>query len=254
MRMRTIGQHPLGPDQAALWFLGQAGYVIRSAGVTVAIDPYLTNSAAANAPEFTRLFPPPILPEDLRVDLFLVTHDHLDHLDPETIRRYPHQTHTQFVAPRFAARKLIELGVPPQQVLRLDSGDLWNGPNLTIRGVFALPTGADVLDTTGFLLTFANGRNVYHTADTAFTPLLLQAAPKGVEVLLAPINGKWGNLNAERAAELTAAVGPRYVLPNHYDLMALNSENPETFRWFCQQRKLPARCVIPTAMQPFIWE
>ncbi|MGO9199185.1 MAG: hypothetical protein ACLQM8_01440 [Limisphaerales bacterium] len=66
--MRTIGQHPLGPDQAALWFLGQAGYVIRSAGVTVAIDPYLTNSAAANAPEFTRLFPPPILPEDLRVD------------------------------------------------------------------------------------------------------------------------------------------------------------------------------------------
>jgi L-ascorbate 6-phosphate lactonase len=254
MSMRTIEQHTLGPNQAALWFLGQAGYVIRSTGVTVAIDPYLTNSAAASAPEFTRRFPPPISPEDLQVDLFLVTHDHLDHLDPETIRRYRHQTDSRFVAPRFAARKLIELGVPPRNVVCLNSGDLRQQPNLTIQGVFALPTGADVIDTTGYLLTFSTGRNVYHTSDTAMTPLLLQAAPKGVEVLLVPINGKWGNLNVEQAVELTAAVGPRYVLPNHYDLMALNSENPETFRWFCQQRKLPAQCVIPTVMQPFIWE
>jgi L-ascorbate 6-phosphate lactonase len=122
-----------------------------------------------------------------------------------------------------------------------------------VRGVFALPTGAEVLDTTGYLVTFANGRSVYHTSDTAFAPLLLAAAPKGVEVLLVPINGKWGNLIVEQAVELTAAVGPRYVLPNHYDLMALNAENPETFRWFCQQRNLPTHCVIPTVLEPFVW-
>jgi L-ascorbate 6-phosphate lactonase len=81
----------------------------------------------------------------------------------------------------------------------------------------------------------------------------LAAAPKGVEVLLVPINGKWGNLNVEQAVELTAAVGPRFVLPNHYDLMALNAENPKTFRWFCQQHNLTTRCVIPTVMRPFVW-
>ncbi len=100
----------------------------------------------------------------------------------------------------------------------------------------------------------ANGRSVYHSSDTAFTALLLEAAPRAVEVLLVPINGKWGNLNVEQAVALTAAVGPRFVLPNHYDLMALNAENPETFRWFCQQRQLTSRCVIPTVMQPFLWE
>ena len=252
--MRTIEQHPLNPNQAAIWFLGQAGYVIRSAGVTVAIDPYLSNSAAATAPEFGRLLPVPIEPENLRVDLWIITHDHLDHLDPETIRRYPQQSQTQFVAPRLAARKLQELGVPRGQIQRLDSGEDWVWRDLAVRGVFALPTGADVLDTTGYRLTFANGRSVYHTSDTAFTPLLSQAAPKQVDVLLVPINGKWGNLNVEQAVELTATVSPRYVLPNHYDLMALNAENPQTFRWFCQQRHLATQCVIPTVMQPFVWE
>jgi L-ascorbate 6-phosphate lactonase len=252
--MNTIADLHLESAQAALWFLGQAGYLIRSAGVTVAIDPYLTDSAAAGAPEFTRLFPPPLAPEDLHADLYLVTHDHLDHLDPETIRRYRHRETTQFVAPRLAARKLRELGVPAENIQRLDAGEDWTSRGLAVSGIFALPTGADVLDTTGYLVRFANGRSVYHTSDTAFTPLLLQAAPRGVDVMLVPINGKWGNLNVEQAAELTAVVGPRYVLPNHYDLMALNAENPETFRWLCRQRKLAAQCVIPAVMRPLLWE
>ena len=44
-----------------------------------------------------------------------------------------------------------------------------------------------------------------------------------------------------------------YVLPNHYDLMELNAENPQTFAWFCQKRQLRTRCVIPPVMQPFVW-
>ena len=257
--MKTISQtatpeSPLPADQAALWFLGQAGYILRSGDLTVAIDPYLSDSAAAQAPEFTRRFPPPIAPEDLRVDLWFVTHDHLDHLDPETIRRYRHRDTTQFVAPRFAARKLGELGLPADNLHRLDAGESWTWQGLTVTGVFALPTSVDVLDTAGYCFRFPNGRSVYHTSDTAFTPLLLQAVPKGVEVLLVPINGKWGNLTVEQAVELTAAVAPRFVLPNHYDLMALNAENPETFHWLCRHRRLPAQCIIPSVMQPFLWE
>ena len=251
--MRMIQDLELRSNQAALWFLGQAGYIIRSAGVTVAIDPYLSDSVTTVAPEFGRLLPVPIEPEDLAVDLYLVTHDHRDHLDPETIRRYRHAENTRFVAPRFAARKLLDLGVPPACIARMDAGEHLSCPGVSITGVFALPNGADVLDTTGYLLTFANGRNAWHTSDTAFTPLLGQAAPKQVEVLLLPINGKWGNLTVEQAVELTASVQPRYVLPNHYDMMALNGENPRTFRWLCAQRHLATHCVIPTVMEPFVW-
>src|SRR2546422_814566 len=65
---------------------------------------------------------------------------------------------------------------------------------------------------------FANGRSVYHTSDTALHPLVLAAAPREPDVMLVPINGKWGNPGPEQAAEFAATLRPRFVLPNHYDL------------------------------------
>lgn len=53
--MKTLDALELAPNQAAAWFLGQAGFVLRNSGITVAIDPYLTDSAAADAPDFSRL-------------------------------------------------------------------------------------------------------------------------------------------------------------------------------------------------------
>jgi len=251
--MRIIREHPLAPDEAGLWWLGQAGYILRAGDATVVIDPYLTDSAAANAPEFTRLFPPPMAPENLRANFYVITHDHLDHLDPETIRRYPAKAETWFIAPRLAALRLPSLGVPGDRIVRLDAGESRMIERVEVRGVFALPTGADVLDTAGYLLRFANGRSVYHTSDSAFHPLVLAAAPREPDVMLVPINGKWGNPGPEQAADFAAAVRPRFVLPNHYDLMALNAENPETFRWFCGQRGLAGRCVIARHMEPLVW-
>jgi L-ascorbate 6-phosphate lactonase len=252
--MDAIASFSLRDHQAALWYLGQAGYIFRAAGKLVTIDPYLSDSAAGGVAGFKRLVPIPIQPEQLQVDLFIVTHDHLDHLDPETIRRYGHKDSTAFVAPRLAARKLAELGVPHQAIHVVDTGGRAVIADVTVEGVFALPTSPGVLDTTGYKLTFANGRSVYHASDTGFTPLLLDAAPKGVEVLLVPINGKWGNLSVEQAVELAAAVKPRFALPNHYDMMPLNAENPDTFRWLFEARKLAGCCVIPTIMKPFVWE
>lgn len=251
--MNAIRRHPLAPDEAALWWLGQAGYVIRAGALTIVIDPYLTDSAAAGAPEFSRLYPPPFPPEDLQADLFLITHDHLDHLDPDTIRRSAARGQARFIAPRLAARRLPALGVAPDRIVRLDAGESWHPEGVEVSGVFALPTGADVIDTTGFLLRFANGRSVYHTSDTAFHPLVLAAAPREPDVMLVPINGKWGNPGPAEAAEFAATVRPRFALPHHHDLMALNAENPATFRWFCGQRGLGDRCVVPERMQPFVW-
>jgi L-ascorbate 6-phosphate lactonase len=251
--MKTIISKDLLPSEAAIWWLGQAGYVIRAAGLTVVIDPYLSNSAGEGSPRFSRLYDPPVKASELEADIYIITHDHLDHLDPETLSHYAYKENTCFVAPRLAAKKLSILGIPENRIVVVGVGEQWIHEGLEINGVFALPTGIDVLDTTGFFLKFSNGRTVYHTSDTQMHPLVLAAAPRQPELMLVPINGKWGNTGPEQAAEFAQSVQPTYVMPNHYDLMSLNSENPESFKWFCENKGLPNRCIIPERMQPFVW-
>ena len=226
--MDTILNRPLRPDEIGLWYLGQAGYVIRSAGRTVAIDPYLTDSAAERAPACTRLLPVPIRPEDLRVDVFIVTHDHLDHLDPQTIRRYPAKESTMFVAPHLACETPRALGVPEANITCVDVGAKAALNGMTIEGIYALATDKKTADTAGYVIRFESGRSVYHSADTGFCPRLLESPP-AAEALLVCINGRWGNLSAAEAAKLAAAVRPRFAIPNHYDMMRPNMADPADF-------------------------
>ena len=239
-------------EKASLWWLGQAGYYIKSADCTILIDPYLSDFCGKSSPLFSRATPIPADPSKIKADIFIVTHDHLDHLDPETITAYSHKKSTIFFAPRFAAKKLAQFDIPVKNIRIVDQGDSINLPGVCIKGIFALPTSADVLDTAGFLLTFANGKSVYHCSDTAFCDLLLKACPRA-DVLLTCINGKFGNLNTEQAFELTKAVNPKYVIPNHYDVMALNSENPEFFKYLCTSAKIKAKCIITRPLEQFIW-
>ena len=248
---RILG-YPLEPGRAALWSIGQAGFILRGGGVTVAIDPYLSDSVAKVAPDFARAVPVPIEPETLRVDLFVVTHDHLDHLDPETLARYPHKAATTFVAPRLSCRKLAALGVPAKSIVRVDSGEQASVRGLRIDGVYAVPTGPDVLDTCGYRLELPGGRTVYHTSDTGWSDLLPRAAPQA-EVLLVCINGKFGNLDVGQAVRLTKAVRPKIVVPMHYDLMRLNTVNPEAFAG-CLRRQMPdCRPRVLKMMEPLAW-
>ena len=57
--MQDILKYSLRSDQAALWSIGQSGFLIRAAGTTVVIDPYLSNSVSKLVPELTRRYPPP---------------------------------------------------------------------------------------------------------------------------------------------------------------------------------------------------
>lgn len=240
---------PVLNETVTLWFLGQAGYYIKSGECSVLIDPYLSDSAGRRNPPSSRSYPVPVDPSKIQADIFIVTHDHIDHLDPETIEPYQHKNTTMFVAPRFAARKLSQMGI--KNITVIDQGDEKEVKGVRIKGVFALPTGPDCLDTAGYLITFPNGKSIYHTADTAYCNLLLKAAPEHADVLLTCINGKWGNLHIDEAIELTLAVKPKYVIPNHYDVMPLNSENPESFRYFLYKQETTAECVILKPLEGF---
>ena len=250
--MHTISEFPLQADQAALWFIGQSGFVLRAGETTVVIDPYLGDSVSKTVPELTRRYPPPIQPDELKADLFIVTHSHLDHLDPETIVPYRFKEETIFISPRLAAKKLLSLGIAPENLVVVDSGISQAVGDVLVEGVYALPNDPEVIDTAGYKLSFANGRSVYHSSDTAFSDVLLAAVPRA-EVALVCINGKSGNLDPSEAARIVVKVQPKYALPHHHDMFDFNAENPRTLGYQLKYLDPSIRAPIFDEMTPLVW-
>jgi L-ascorbate 6-phosphate lactonase len=118
--------------------------------------------------------------------------------------------------------------------------------------MLALPTEKAVEDTTGYRLEFPNGRSLYHSSDTGLSEKLLQRATFA-EVLLVCINGKWGNLDVEGAVRLAGAVGPRVAIPNHYDMMAPNLEDPRRFVTAMAAAFPEISTRVLKVMEPYIW-
>lgn len=170
--MRSIRSFSVPEGALAVWFLGQKGFLLKdSISPLIAIDLYLTNSCAQLPNDLNyrldRQLPIFIEPEDLDVDIFLTTHSHQDHADPETISRVPKTGHTVFAGPFNAIKVFEECGVPQQALRMLHPGQTFDLGTATVQATFALPTDTTDLNHTGLLVTFSNGITFYNTGDTA---------------------------------------------------------------------------------------
>ena len=67
-------------------WLGQAGLLMETGGKIVLIDPYLSNSVAKVNPLNDRRVPVEEQFLHIKPDVIICTHNHLDHVDPETLK------------------------------------------------------------------------------------------------------------------------------------------------------------------------
>jgi hypothetical protein len=125
---RLAATAPAAGSVAIAW-LGQAGFLIRTASHTLLIDPYLSDFLARKyrGREFPheRLVPPPLAVADIaRLDLVLCTHRHSDHMDPDTLAeiatRHPA---CRFVIPAADVDHARSLGLPADRLLAIDAGE-----------------------------------------------------------------------------------------------------------------------------------
>lgn len=248
--MRRIREFPLATFAGAIWRLGHGSLVIRiKDGPVIAVDPYLTDAAAADSPRMRRKFPPPFPPAELDADLVLITHTHVDHLDPATISPSPARSRAVFLGPASVRAVLGTLGVPDANAVRLDAGGRWEGMGLTVEAVRAWHT-PDVSDAVGFLLVAGPGMRISLTGDTLWNDGLTAIRP--ADVLVMPINGKLGNMGVEGAARLVREIRPRYAIPSHHDLIAANGEDPEAFLLHCEMAGVEERACPLAVMQPLL--
>ncbi len=258
--MRMIREFAVPADAIAVWYLGQNGFLLKDAtGPLIGIDLYLSNRCAVAFPDLPfrldRQLPVFIEPEDLDIDVFLTTHSHDDHADPETIRRMKKTPSTRFLGPLDSMRVYRACGVPDSSCRLLHPGETvaLDGAT-TVQATFAIPTDATDLNHTGILLQFANGIRFYNTGDTAYAERLAALLPEEVDICAICINGRFHNLAPAEAAGIVKAIRPRVVVPCHYDLMVNNTGSPQAFRVALDDAGSEAAFVLMKYYEPWLYQ
>ena len=113
-------------------FLGQSGYILKTDNSKIIIDPYLSDSVnrVASRP---RTLPVPINPHDICCDAVICTHNHLDHLDPDTVSQIPSKQ--KYITTNEGKSELEKLD--RKNVTALNIGDTVNIGDFEITAVFA---------------------------------------------------------------------------------------------------------------------
>lgn len=234
--MSSIRELEPPSDALAIWFLGQNGFIMKAEhGPLIGIDLYLTNSCASkfrHVPyRLDRQLPVFIEPEDLDIDVFITTHSHDDHTDPETLLRIKKTSATTFIGPFDSMRVYQESGIPESCCRLIHPGESVDLLSATVvQATFALPTDDTDLNHTGVLIRFGNGITFYDTGDTAYAERLSHLLPHGTDICAICINGGFHNLSHIEAASIIKDLSPRVVIPCHYDMMVNNVVPPEGLR------------------------
>jgi L-ascorbate metabolism protein UlaG (beta-lactamase superfamily) len=218
-------------------WLGQAGFRIELGETVFVVDPWVSEYEDRITPS-----PPLELAADA-VDVLLVTHEHLDHLDlpflPILLERSPR---ARVVLPHAIAGHVDDL-VPPSRLVLVEPGDVvdLNSVEVRVTPAFhglslddAYGDGSAVDGRPRFVgYVLGRERPIYHAGDTIVTDELVDALePLRVEVALLPINGRdaereargiIGNMDAGEAVELSLRIGATTLVPYHWDAVAGNT-------------------------------
>lgn len=200
-------------------WLTQAGLLFESEKITILTDPYLSDSVGKRSPEKHRRIPVEDRFFAVEPNVILITHNHLDHLDPETLSVYLGEGRSPkcVLAPEGAYRELVKMGGEHNYVL-LSPHTVWSECGVTFYSVRAAHSDPDAC---GFIID--DGEKTYYVSgDTLYNfdviDDVLDLVENGVDYAFLPINGKGNNMNARDAADFAYEIGAHTAIPLHYGL------------------------------------
>lgn len=258
-------------DGLVLWWLGQSGFLIKSATGRVLLDPYLSDSLTRKYEHtdkpHVRMTRQAIAPGELRhIDVITSSHNHTDHLDADTlIHLFEANPDAKFIIPEANRAFVVDrLQCDASRPLGLADGDSLAIGDISISAVPAAHNEIDRDDQgrcryLGFVVRIG-GVTLFHSGDTLRYPGMAEILqPFAVDVALLPINGNRperrvaGNLFGDEAAQLAHDIGARLVVPCHYEMFEFNTEPPDLFIETCSRLGQPhrvLRCGERLSMQP----
>lgn len=226
-------------NEITLAWLGHSSVLINFYGLNILTDPALGSRIGISLGILgtvgnKRYIAPALRPKELPpIDVLLLSHAHMDHMDLPTLRYFPPATLT--VSARetsdllvSARRKNIqELGWGESTVFRSAKGELrieaFEVKHWGARWPSEVPRGYN-----GYVLR-REGKAVLFGGDTARTPLFSEIRARGpFEIALMPIGAYqpwiWNHCTPEQALEMANVARARYILPIHHQTFRLSDE------------------------------
>lgn len=225
---------PVRAGQVGVFFLGQAGFVLKTpAGELIATDPYLSDCCERYF-GFKRLMPHILGADEVIFDYLVASHAHFDHFDPDSVPTLLGNGKTKFIGAKDTAAECERLGIKDNLTF-VSVGDKVQLGTATLTAV-RCDHGADTPHALGLLFEI-EGKKIYMMGDTAYRPDWLDdELIKGVDLLILPINGAFGNLDSEQAAKVVAALEPKLAVPCHYWNFAQHYGSPYEFMTEMEKR------------------
>lgn len=238
------------PGMLAIWYIGQMGVIVKGAGVTVCLDPMLSDLCEGGISR--RNYSWPFEPGELTgIDYVIGSHNHADHINLETLLPlYQANPTAKFIVPAPESAVLTDGGIPAACVIGAREKECLQ---LTEKvGICPVAAAHEEYVTDehgdqrnlGYILDFG-GIRLYHAGDTVVTEQLITDVKEqgDIQVACLPVNGVdterhrrdiIGNMDCRDAAFFAEQIGADMVLPMHFDMVQGNEENPLIFGHYMQ--------------------
>ena len=221
---------PIGKTH--IFSVGQAGYIVKSAsGQILGIDLYLSECVEPLEGHvgFKRLLPMILDPNDLKFDYIIATHPHYDHFDVDAIPEIMKNQDTTLFVSVECKKEVDRLNISNNQVVYVKPGEDYEAGDFNLEFVNC-DHGLGAPDAVGVIIK-VDGKTIYEAGDTRLRlDRVNEYLSKGpIDVMIAPINGAYGNLNEEECAILAEVLKPKLTIPCHYGMFASHGGNPGLF-------------------------
>ena len=193
-----------------IW-LGQAGLLFIKNGFKIMIDPYLSDSVEKiNPASFRRQAVDESLFE-IKPDVMIFTHNHLDHYDSETVCRFiSADTNIVVLSPASVWQEVRKIG-GGNNYIQFNRHTVW-----TENGIKFTAVKAEHSDISAIGVIIDDGDKKYYvTGDTLYNEKIFGDIPNDIYAVFLPVNGVGNNMNMTDAARFAKRINAERTVPMH---------------------------------------
>ena len=228
---QEIADTTLDRGQIAMWWLGQATCCFKMGETIIYFDPFYRDE---DQPPPT-LQEMPLRPEEMTgATLICCSHDHLDHVDPETLPGTAAASpEAAVLLPAFAREQVLEYGVSADQIQPMRGDDTFTKAGILVTVLPAAHMDLEYHEETGYrflgYVFQGHGVTLYHPGDCQpYEGWSERLRRFSLDVACLPINGN-DNLHHTQSVYFCADHRPGVAVPIHYGMFSGNTEDPAKF-------------------------